>query len=195
MGVLTWCGRAIRRRLGLIAHDRRGASAVEFAFLAPLLISIYITSFEITEGYTASDKVLKAAGTIADIVTRQPTVDRAFLGQMIDTAEAILAPHSVTGMSLRVTGITIDSAGNPEVLWSWDQDNNIPYAIGTTAPVPDDMRLPSSFLVRAELAVPHTLLLFLGSGADFTGETRTLTLSREFYYRQRLGNDIPCSDC
>jgi Flp pilus assembly protein TadG len=182
-------------RLRRIMAERGGASAVEFAFLAPLLISIYVTSFEITEGYTAADKVLKAAGTVADVVTRQPSVDKAFLGQMIDTAEAILAPHPVSDLALKVTGITIDSAGNPKVLWSWDQDNQRPYATGAAATVPEDMRLPSSFLVRAELSVPHTLLLFLGSGSDFSGDTRTVTLSREFYYRQRLGNDIACTDC
>lgn len=182
-------------RLGRLISSRSGASAIEFAFLAPVLICIYVSSFEITEGYTAADKVLRAAGTVADVVTRQSSVDKAFLSQMIDTAEATIAPHSTNGLMLKITGITIDSAGNPAVLWSWDQDGGAPYTKGSAATVPDDMKVASSFLVRAELSVPHTLLLFLGSGTDFSGQTRTITLSREFYYRQRLSEDIACADC
>jgi Flp pilus assembly protein TadG len=184
-------GKRVARFLG----DRRGASAIEFAFLAPVLISIYVSSFEITEGYNTAGKVLKAAGTVADIVARQDSVNKAFLGEMIDTAEATIAPHSTDGLTLKITGVTIDSAGNAKVLWSWDQDGQTPYVKGSSVAVPDDMRTASSFLVHAELSVPHTLLLFLSSGADMTRDARTITLSREFFYRQRLSNDIACSDC
>lgn len=186
---------ASRARLSAMLADVSGAGAIEFAFLAPVLIGIYISSFEITTGYAASGKVLKAAGTIADLVTRQSTVDKAFLDEMIDTAEATIAPHATTGLKLKITGVTIDSAGNAKVLWSWDQAGGKPYVTGSAVTVPDDMITPSSFLVRAELAVPHTMLLFLGSAATFTSSTRTVTLRREFFYRQRLSEEVACSDC
>ena len=47
-------------------QERSGASAIEFAFLAPVLIAIYVSSFEITTGYSVSQKTAKAAGAIAD---------------------------------------------------------------------------------------------------------------------------------
>jgi Flp pilus assembly protein TadG len=183
------------KRFARLVRDRRGASAIEFAFLAPVLISIYVSSFEITEGYNTAGKVLKAAGAVADIVARQDGVTKSFLNEMVDTAEATIAPHSTDGLTLKITGVTIDSAGNAKVLWSWDQDGHAPYVKGSAVTVPDDMRTPSSFLVHAEVTVPHTLLLFLSSGADMTRDARTITLSREFFYRQRLSNDITCSDC
>ena len=193
--ILLSCVQRLKARFAGVIGDRSGASAIEFAFLAPVLICIYLSSFEITEGYTASDKVLKAAGTIADVVTRQSTINKAFLTEMIDTDETMLTPHSTQGLKLKVTGITLDSASNPKVLWSWDQNGNAPYVKGSAVDVPDDMRSPSTFLVRAELSVPHTIMLFLGSGADFSMSARTITLSREFYYRQRLSEDIACTDC
>jgi Flp pilus assembly protein TadG len=186
---------AWRARLKGIVGERSGASAVEFAFIAPILLSIYVSSFEITEGYTAASKVLKAAGTVADVVARQASVDKAFLSTMVEAAEATIAPHSTDELELKITGISIDSAGNPSVLWSWDEDGNAPYTKGTSVTVPDDMKIASSFLVHAELSVPHTLLLFLSSGTGLASETRTITLTRDFYYRQRLSEDIACSDC
>lgn len=187
---------SIRRKLGRLSRDRKGASAIEFAFLAPVLISLYVGSFEVTEAYNAAGKVLKAAGTVADVVSRQPSVDTAFLSQMVDTAEATIAPHSFDGLTLKITGVTIDSAGNAKVLWSWNQSGGTPYTKGSAVTVPDDMRTPSSFLIHAEVSVPHTLLLFLSSsGGGLSQDVRTIKLSRDFFYRQRLNNDISCSDC
>lgn len=190
-GTLTRLGNRMRR----FAGERSGASAVEFAFLAPILIAIYVSSFEITTGYSVSQKTLKAAGTIADIVTRQDTVDKAFLSEMIDAAESTIAPSPALGLKLNITGVTIDSTGTAKVLWSWNESGGKPYAKGSTVDVPADMKKPSSFLVRSELSVEHTMLLFFGSPASLEPSSRNLTISREFFYRQRLGSDVPCSDC
>lgn len=190
-GVLT----AMAERLRRLAQERSGASAIEFAFLAPILIAIYISSFEITTGYSVSQKTLKAAGTIADIVTRQDSVDKAFLSEMIDAAESTIAPSPAIGLKLRITGVTVDSSGAAKVLWSWNESGGKPYAKGSTVDLPTDMKKPGSFLVRSELSVQHTMLLFFGSPAGLEGSSRSLTIRREFYYRQRLGSDVPCSDC
>lgn len=185
----------LRARIERLASERSGASAIEFAFLAPILIAIYISSFEITAGYSVSQKTLKAAGSIADIVTRQDAVDKAFLSEMIDTAEATIAPSPALGLKLKITGVTIDSSGNAKVLWSWNESGGTPYVKGSTVSVPADMRKPSSFLVRSELSVEHTMLLFFGGAATLEHSSRAITINREFYYRQRLGTDVPCSDC
>lgn len=187
--------RAVARRSNAFLADRSGAGALEFAFLAPILLAIYLSSFEITMGYTVARKVLKAAGTVADIVTRQSTVDKTFLNEMLDTAEATVAPNGTTGMTMKISGITIDSAGNAKVLWSWDDAGNAPYTQGSTVAVPDDMKTPSSFLVHAEISLPHHMMLFLGSPTGFASSARSITISRDFYYRQRLSEDITCTDC
>ena len=46
----------IAAHLRRLTRERSGASAIEFAFLAPILIAIYISSFEITTGYSVSQK-------------------------------------------------------------------------------------------------------------------------------------------
>lgn len=185
----------LRERMQRFARERSGASAIEFTFLAPILIAIYISSFEITTGYSVSQKTLKAAGSIADIVTRQDSVDKAFLSEMVDAAESTIAPSPAVGLTLKITGVTIDSSGNAKVLWSWDESGGTPYATGSTVTVPADMKKADSFLVHSELSIQHTMLLFFGSPTGLEHSSRTITISREFFYRQRLGADVPCSDC
>jgi hypothetical protein len=91
--------------------------------------------------------------------------------------------------------VTIDSAGNAKVLWSWNEVGNAPYVKGSAVTVPEDMRTPSSFLVHAEVSLPHEILLFLGSPGGFGSETRSITITRDFFYRQRMSEEIACLDC
>jgi Flp pilus assembly protein TadG len=186
---------AVIERLRRFGRERSGASAMEFAFLAPILIALYISSFEITTGYSASQKTLKAAGSIADIVTRQSNVSKAFLSEMIDAAESTIAPSPAKDLKLRITGVTVDAAGNAKVLWSWNESGGKPYVKGATVDVPTDMKKPNSFLVHTELSIQHTMLLFFGSPGGLERSSRDITIRREFYFRQRLGSDVPCSDC
>jgi Flp pilus assembly protein TadG len=176
-----------------LATDRGGAGAVEFALIAPLLLSLYITSFEITLGLSVSKRVTRSAGTIADLVTRETSVNKALLTTMEDVTDSLFAPYTPNALSIRVTGVALDAAGNPKVAWSWDDTDARPYAVGATVDVPTEMRLPNSFLIHSEVSVSHDLLMFM-SGL-LPSELKTITIARDYFYRQRIGTSISCSDC
>lgn len=177
-----------------ILRDTRGVGGVEFALIAPLLLGLYITSFELTIGLSVSKRVTRSASTIADLVTQQSKVATTDLQQMINVTNGIFTPYTTENLSIKITGITLDTSGNPTVAWSWAQDGSRPYANGTTvAAVPTDMRSASTFLVRAEVSVTHQLLMFMPG--LMPSEWKTLTLSREFFYRQRVGTSITCDGC
>lgn len=176
--------------------DKSGIGGVEFAIIAPILIALYISCFELTIGLSVSKRVTKATGTVADLVTQQTSVNKAYLSGMVDVSKAIFVPYNTNAakISLKITGISIDGGGNPKVKWSWDQTGSRPYAVGTTVTdVPGDLKTPNSFLVRAELSVPHELFMVLPG--VLSAETRSITISRSYFYRQRLGDSIDCVDC
>jgi Flp pilus assembly protein TadG len=112
---------------------------------------------------------------------------------MINVTKVIFTPYQTQNLSIKITGVTLDTASNPTVAWSWAQDGSRPYAVGTVVNVPTDMRAPSTFLVRAEVSVTHQLLMFMPG--LMPSQWKTLTLSREFYYRQRVGSSITCDGC
>ncbi|WP_092715159.1 TadE/TadG family type IV pilus assembly protein [Rhizobium multihospitium] len=175
------------------ARDERGVGAIEFAILFPVLLMLYLGAFELTVGLNASKRASRSAGSIADIVSQQSTVTKSVLAGMPSVAGAIFAPYSTTGLTLKITGIAIDATGKATVAWSWAQDGTRPYTPGSTVTVPANMNQASTFLVRSELALPYQLLTF---GANFLPSgTNQITISRQYYYRQRVGTSISCSDC
>lgn len=48
--------------------DRSGVGAVEFALIAPLLLALYITSFELTIGFSVASRVTRSASSIAALL-------------------------------------------------------------------------------------------------------------------------------
>lgn len=190
-----WRPRGLMRTIRRFVRDRQGVGGVEFAILAPILISLYITCFELTMGLSVAKRATRAASTIADLVTQQTSVNKAFLATMPDVTEAIFVPYrkEADAVSLKITGIAMDANATAKVLWSWQEDGTRPYGAGTSvSDVPEDLKAANGFLVRAELSVPHQLLMFL---PGISSETRTITISRTFFYRQRVGDSIACSDC
>ncbi|TAX79113.1 pilus assembly protein [Rhizobium ruizarguesonis] len=177
-----------------LIRDRKGAGAIEFAILFPVLIMLYIGAFEITIGLSVSKRVTRAAGTVADLITQQQSVTKSALAQMPSVATAIFVPYNSTALTMKITGITIDASANAKVLWSWAQDGTVPYAKNATVSnVPSDMKTANSFLVRTELSIPYTMFLF---APNFMPDgMRTITISRSYFYRQRQGDTIPCGDC
>ena len=180
-------------RLRDFLHDRRGVGAVEFALIAPILLSLYITSFEITVGLSVAKRVTRSASTIADLLTRESSVSSATLANMTAVGDSILFPFKPASKVIKVTGVKLDASGAPKVAWSWSSAGGAPYAVGTPVDVPNDMRLPDTFLIRAEVAVGHKLLMFL-SGPEGSGY-QNITIAREFFYRQRTGSEITCNGC
>ncbi|MGB8584643.1 MAG: TadE/TadG family type IV pilus assembly protein [Pseudolabrys sp.] len=54
-------------------RNRRGASAIEFALIAPLMLGLYIGCVEISEG-VADRKVTLTAGTLANLTSQVTTL-------------------------------------------------------------------------------------------------------------------------
>ncbi|PPJ48775.1 pilus assembly protein [Rhizobium sp. KAs_5_22] len=173
--------------------ERDGVGAVEFALLAPVLIVLYLCAFELMTGFSVSKKVTMAASTVADLVSRTDKVSKADLLGMVDVTNAVFPPYGVDNLSLNITGVSIDSAKQAKVAWSWSNSGAAPYAVGATVAVPDDMLSEETFLVRSELSVDHELLMYLPALSG--SAIKEITIRREFFFRQRINTDISCTDC
>lgn len=193
--------RGVFIRLRDCLRDRRGVGAVEFAILAPILIAVYFTCFELTIGFSFAKRATRAAGTIGDLVAQQKTVTPTFLATTVHAGKSIFVPYDPDrlttaqkdAMTVKITGVTIDASGTAKVLWSWQQKGTAPYAVNAPVTVPKELRVPSTFLVRTELSAAYPLLMFLPT--TFSSNTGTIAINREIFFQQRLREDITCNGC
>jgi Flp pilus assembly protein TadG len=188
-GTLAALNRTVRRLRG----DRSGVGAVEFALIAPVLIVLYMGSLEISVAMSVNKKLARAASTVADLVTQDDNIDKAFLASMVNVAQSVMMPYRADGMKVKITGITIDASGIGKTTWSWQDDNTRPYSVGSTQTLPKDLAIPNTFLVRTELMFDHKLLLIMPDIQDI--DVRTINMKKTYHLRQRIGDSVACSNC
>lgn len=188
-GFLDKINRTVRNLRG----DRSGVGAVEFALIAPVLIILYMGSLEISVAMSVNKKLARASSTVADLVTQDSSVDKAFLSSMVNVAQSVMTPFPADGVKVKITGIAINNSGVGKATWSWQDDNTRPYATNSTQTLPSDLAIPNTFLVRTEIEFDHKLLLFVPDLPNI--DVRTLHMKKTYHLRQRIGDNVTCGNC
>jgi Flp pilus assembly protein TadG len=116
-------------------RDRDGVSAVEFAFIAPILILLYFGVAELCGAMLAQRKAGHVASEVGDLVAQCQSVaasDFSSTGYWA-VGSAVIYPLSTTPLSMRVTSITANSTDTTFTV-GWSKDNGgalTAYAPGT----------------------------------------------------------------
>ena len=174
-------------------RDRRGASAIEFALLAPLMIGLYIGCVEISDGVAADRKVTLTAGALANLTAQSQTLTVASMTNILNASTAIMKPY--TGpLATKVSCIMIDAGGAATVAWGVASTGVTPRAAGSAITIPSALAIPSSSLVFSE--VSYTYAPVTGY-TGFNHITGPITLSDQMYMSPRITppvyNSIACS--
>jgi Flp pilus assembly protein TadG len=172
---------ASRRLWQRLRGDRKGVAAVEFAFILPLMLTMYFVTAETTQGVTADRRAYMLKRTVGDLAARAVTIDDVERDNIFDAALAVIYPFSASSTAITITSVVIDSAGVPRVCWS-EGKNVLPL---TTVTIPATLRVPSTSLI-----VSHTTYNYKPTvGFEMTG---SFTLGQEAYFmRPRQGKPGP----
>ena len=164
--------RRIRRRYAVLRRRNSGVAFVEFALVAPILITMYLGMVELSLGFGHSRKGTILARTLADLVTQSQSISNTDMATIFDATTAIVAPYPVVDITLRVTSFRIDSKGKVFVDWSdvknYARSAGAFSALGHCADgstiVPKPLQVASTSLVVSEAKIKHTPLLASGAG-------------------------------
>ncbi len=174
-------------RLRAVGSDERGMSAVEFAMLAPLMITIYFGCVEASQAFAAARKVTLVTHTVADLVAQasQPITN---MSDILAAGQAVILPFSAGTLHVQVTSITFDASGNASIAWTKTYNWSSPVQLPT---LDRALITPSSSLIWTQTQYEYTpplgaqLLKMLGLASG------TLTLTDQTFLRPRVLDPIP----
>jgi Flp pilus assembly protein TadG len=171
------------RRLRRLARDERGVSAVEFAMLLPLMITLYLGSVELSQGISIDRKVTLTARTVADLTAQVSSVNNAGMSNILNASVAVLAPYPADKAKVTVSLVTIDSNSKATIAWS-DSYQGTPRSKGSTVSgLPSALIVPNTSLVWGEVQYSYAPTI----GYVVTG---TMTLKDQIFMRPRLSDTI-----
>jgi Flp pilus assembly protein TadG len=178
----------LSQRLGSFLRDRRGTSAIEFAMLLPLLVTLYLGTVEITQGIGINRKVTLTTRTVADLATQVSSISDSDMTTLLGASATVMGCDATkpkqcdtTQLKVTVSEVKIDANQVAKVAWS-DTLNGTKRAVGSAVSLPAALKVANTNLIWGEVSYDYKPTV----GYVITG---TLKLSDQIFMRPRL------SDC
>lgn len=116
---------------GRFADCRSGLAAVEFAFIAPIMILLFFGVIEGSSAYSTSRKVLLSANTLADLVAQESSITKSSLEDLFVGMEDVIDSRDID-VTFRVVSVVLDTdTDEVKVHWSFDSTGAAPYPAGS----------------------------------------------------------------
>jgi Flp pilus assembly protein TadG len=190
-----------------LACSRQGVAAVEFAFIAPVLLALYFVTLEVSHAIETNKKVGRAASMIADLITQQSCVTSTSLDAIMQIGEATLQPYDRSQLAVHVTGIQISDEDTPKVTVAWSR---MMADTGATGPdpdekaddpttVPSELKIRNTFLVRVQTTLDYRPIIAWSADAKQTlglmAAFDNINMAEQYYLRPRMSNSIDFDTC
>lgn len=162
-------------------RDRRGASALEFALIAPTLILLYCGMAELTQAMLAKRRLSSITASIGDLTAQASQTGPTRTTDIFNIGAIIMTPFPASGLKMCLASVISDASGKATVDWSRASatgmtDCPAKGAILTDVPAAVLPANKSVILARASYVYSSPIQLVLAS---------PLTFNRTLYLRPR----------
>lgn len=168
---------AARAVLQRAARDRSGISAIEFALLLPVMITMYMGAVELSHALTVDRRISSVASAVADLTAQAEAVDAAQIQDIFTASSSIMTPYDDTPISIVVTSVEANEDNETTVDWSCAH-NGSKRAEDSEITLPEGLTQPFSSVIMAEIEYNYTSPI----GDIISGG---MTFTETFYLRPR----------
>jgi Flp pilus assembly protein TadG len=183
-------------RIARFLRDPRGVSAVEFAFVFPVMVLLYLGGTAMTQGVVLKRKTTLVTRTVGDLVSQYTQIADSDMTAIMSAATAVIQPYSSTPLTVIVSSVKIDANGNATIGWSSPNSNTTGHTLGAPVTLPTGI----GGVANANTTViwtegGYTYTLPVGSGVL---NMTSMQLSEQFYLKPRRVDPIkrcPTSPC
>ena len=176
-----------RRLLRRFEQDKRGVSAVEFAMLLPLMVTLYIGGVEVSSAIAVDRKVTQVARTLGDLVAQSTSVNATDMTNILNAASSVVQPYSPSLIQVTVSRVDVDSNNAAKVVWSKTLNGSV-RPVNSSVTLPAALNTANTSVIWAETQYTYTPTI----GYVITGP---LTLRDQIYMRPRLSDTVACNAC
>lgn len=170
--------------------NENGSAAVEFAFLLPILLFLFMGTVEISNFITVNQRTEKLAHTVADLVTQFQNITTKDLDTILAASDDFMDPFPFFQRGhIIITSVHRNVGEGPKVVWQYEGGgklNNLNSNFGSTgfnSPLPTGFTLNErETVIIAEIYydyAPFITDMFQGSSNR---------LYKYAFYKPRLGS-------
>jgi Flp pilus assembly protein TadG len=171
--------------LARLPGDKRGVSAIEFAFIAPVLIMAYFGLAELCGAMLAERKASHAASAVGDLVAQASVIHDTDISNIFSIGSIIMAPNSSTTLGMRVTSVQAGATATATTVgWSDASGTLTANAVGANITIPANMITAGQSIIESDVTYSYTVPVAYVLPSAFT-------YNYTFYLRPRIVDPIP----
>jgi Flp pilus assembly protein TadG len=157
--------RALLRRLN---RNDDGVAAIEFAFIAPLVFTLFVGAVEVSQAFTVDRRVMQVATTTGDLVARaDSSITQTDMTDIMAVGSYIMLPYSSSGLEMTIRNVTSSPSSATSTKQSWyctynsnGTGSNTCACNVTVYTLPSGLVSTNDSVVVAEVRYFYTPLLF-----------------------------------
>jgi Flp pilus assembly protein TadG len=194
------------RRLLQFITGRDGAIAVEFAFVAPVMIGMFFGLTELALALGVHADVINLSSVGSDLVAQESAITTSDLTNVFSALSALLYPYSTTPAQITISSVIDNNSGasagsaNPtgSVAWSCTQGGTARTANSTysfpTAAQGVITKGSGGSVIMTEVSYSYTLpvAIIIPGIINLSGP---YAMSSTFYSKPRRVSQIPGATC
>src|SRR6185312_13368310 len=105
-------------------RSREGTVAIEFAFIAPVLILLFLGTIELCNALICRQKVTTMAASAADLVAQESTITGTQLNDVFTAINAIVYPYPTAGAQIVLTSVKQNPNNQTQYIVDWSKAQN-----------------------------------------------------------------------
>ena len=98
-------------------RETEAVATVEAALVFPILLTLLLGTFDMGNGILANQKTIRASQIVADLITRNMTVDDVEVEEAITAGGLAFEPLDSSSYGVDIVSIRFDEDAEPEIVW------------------------------------------------------------------------------
>lgn len=181
------------KRVRNFRRNKSGLAAVEFALIAPVMVTLLLGTIELCNALSCHQKVTMLASTGADLVAQATTISSSDMNDVFAAVNAIIYPFASSNAKVVITSIVSDGNGEGTVAWSKAQNT-------TALTVGNAMTIPTGLMPKDQCAKDACGVILAQVTYDYTSPfgkffVGTVPMTDTFYARPRRSATVSCPSC
>lgn len=155
------------RHLTRLAGDRRGVAAVEFGYLAPIMLIMLVGTFEVARAINMDRRFGLVTSMTGDLIAREKTINDSQLNAIMDSIGHVMKPYDDATLKLGV--ISVKAMSNPSdtrVEWSYAHNGATVPAKCSTYTLPTGLVAAGASVIIVETTYQYEPVI---AGFDYKG--------------------------
>ena len=109
----------VRLQYAMARYKRNedGVAAIEAAFVFPVLLVLLLGVLDMGRGIMCNQKTIRASQVVADLITREATIDAAGITEAINAGTLSLLPYNDANLAFDVISIRFPADDAAEIVW------------------------------------------------------------------------------